>query len=472
MTIMTRHACRPMWVVALVFSVSISVSHTQAQELARGTVIEKVICQVDAGQSYALYLPSTYSPEKRWPILYALDPGARGRLPVDRFKEASERHGYIVAGSNNSRNGPMEVAVAAIRAMLNDTRSRFSIDDRRIYFTGFSGGARLAVAVASSYTGLVAGVIGSGAGFPPQIKPSATMPFVYFGVAGIEDFNFVEMRRLNRTLDGLGVVHRFAVFQGGHEWPPQEVCLDAIEWIELQAMRSGILAQREPFVDALFQRAAQTIAADESAGRVYEAFLGSAALASDFKGLRDVSAYQRKADQLKGTRDVQQSSRNERDEEENQYRWMARLMRLKENYRTADEREQVLLELTHAISDLRKKAERKEDSADRLIARRVRDQFFVELRQEAANYFESQDFERAAHSLSVATQVAPDNPRLFYNLACALSRGGRRSDALAALKTAVDKGFADLTSLETDSDLDQIRKEAAFQRMLASLRSK
>ena len=466
------HACWPLRLVALPFFVLLPVSQADAQDLARGTVIEKVVCRADAGQSYALFLPSTYSPARKWPILYALDPGARGRLPVERFREAAERYGYIVAGSNNSRNGPTEIAVAAVQAMLNDSRSRLSIDDRRIYFTGFSGGARLAIAVASSYTGLVAGVIGSGAGFPPQIKPAATMPFVYFGVAGIQDFNFVEMRQLNRTLDELGVAHRFAVFPGGHEWPPQEVCLNAIEWIELQAMRSGIQARREPFIDALLQKAMQTVAADESGGRIYDAYLGSAALASDFKGLRDVSAYQRKADQLKDTKHVQQSIRRERNEEESQYRWMARLMRLKENYRTADEREQVLLELTYAISDLRKKAERKEDSEDRLIARRVRDQFFVELRQEAANYVESGDYERAAHSLSVATQVAPDNPRIFYNLACALSRGGRRSEAIAALKTAADKGFTDLTALETDSDLDPIRKDAAFQKVLASLKSK
>jgi hypothetical protein len=41
-------------------------------ELAKGQIVDRVLCASDAAQSYALYLPSTYSADKRWPILYAL----------------------------------------------------------------------------------------------------------------------------------------------------------------------------------------------------------------------------------------------------------------------------------------------------------------------------------------------------------------------------------------------------------------
>jgi hypothetical protein len=46
---------------------------------APGQVIEKVVCEGSPDESYALYLPSNYTPSKRWPIIYAFDPGARGR---------------------------------------------------------------------------------------------------------------------------------------------------------------------------------------------------------------------------------------------------------------------------------------------------------------------------------------------------------------------------------------------------------
>ena len=51
--------------------------------------VEKVECSGAPGQSYALYLPSTYSPDKQWPILYCFDPAYRGMLPLQLFRDAA-----------------------------------------------------------------------------------------------------------------------------------------------------------------------------------------------------------------------------------------------------------------------------------------------------------------------------------------------------------------------------------------------
>src|SRR5947209_1939624 len=56
--------------------------------LPKGQVIERVVCRTDARQSYALYIPSGYTPARKWPILYAFDPLARGRVPVELFRDA------------------------------------------------------------------------------------------------------------------------------------------------------------------------------------------------------------------------------------------------------------------------------------------------------------------------------------------------------------------------------------------------
>ncbi|MCA1626778.1 MAG: hypothetical protein LC742_02275, partial [Acidobacteria bacterium] len=46
----------------------------RAESLPAGKVVEKVMTLADAGQSYALYLPSNYTPGRQWPILYCFDP--------------------------------------------------------------------------------------------------------------------------------------------------------------------------------------------------------------------------------------------------------------------------------------------------------------------------------------------------------------------------------------------------------------
>src|SRR5947199_4446716 len=98
-----------MFVTRFLCVLMLTVSALANEEIPRGRVVERVVCSGDKSQSYALYLPASYSAERAWPILYCLDPGARGRVPVERFHEAAERAGFIVAGSNNSRNGPVDV---------------------------------------------------------------------------------------------------------------------------------------------------------------------------------------------------------------------------------------------------------------------------------------------------------------------------------------------------------------------------
>src|SRR3989454_1955839 len=165
-------------IVSMVLLVSLSPSAQATQQtnaIPKGQIVERMECLSDSSQSYALYLPSNYTPDRKWPILYALDPGARGKTPVEHFKEAAEKYGWILAGSNNSRNGPWRRAAEAWSAMTKDTLQRFSIDDNRVYVTGFSGGARVALQLAQLCQDCLAGVIASGAGFPAGLAPSPQM---------------------------------------------------------------------------------------------------------------------------------------------------------------------------------------------------------------------------------------------------------------------------------------------------------
>ena len=158
--------------------------------------LDRVVCADDPTQTYALYLPAAYSPERQWGVIFAFHPAARGPLMVAKFRAAAEQYGYIVAASNNSRNGPHAVSAAAAKAMTTDVGHRFSVDPRRVYLAGMSGGARVATGIALANT-LIAGVIASSAGFP-DAQPRTTVPFAVFATAGTEDFNYLEMRQLDR----------------------------------------------------------------------------------------------------------------------------------------------------------------------------------------------------------------------------------------------------------------------------------
>lgn len=203
----------------------------EADDIAPGRVIT-ITCKHDSSQRYSCYLPTTYTPTKKHPILYCFSPGADGRSFVRLYKDVCEKYGWIVVGSLNARNGPYGPIEAAIKAMWQDTHARFSISDTRCYSSGFSGGSGMAFRMADMYPEQFAGVI------PMAVSTSwarrgvdiAKHIAVYF-IIGSQDM--VETVKTHaETLKQKGHKVYVNVFQGGHTLPPKEVAEAAVEWME------------------------------------------------------------------------------------------------------------------------------------------------------------------------------------------------------------------------------------------------
>jgi predicted esterase len=333
-----------------------------AQAPERGVPLDRVVCADDPTQTYALYLPAAYSPERQWGVIFAFHPAARGPLMVEKFRAAAEQYGYIVAASNNSRNGPHAVSAAAAQAMTADVGRRFSVDPRRVYLAGMSGGARVATGIALANT-LIAGVIASSAGFPDS-QPRTTVPFAVFGTAGTEDFNYMEMRQLDRRLSS---PHFLAVFRGGHTLPPDDVAFDAIEWMELQAMRSGRRSRDEALAARMLGKRRVRIARSTD---VAETVYLLRAVVEDFKGLLDVTAEQGRLEVLLRQSDVKKALKSERDSGDAEARMLGDIFTLEAQLRD-DARETALMTLRERLTRLSRRAASEADTPDRSQARRV-----------------------------------------------------------------------------------------------------
>ena len=69
-------------------------------------------------------------------------------------------------------------------------------------------------------------------------------------------------------------------------------------------------------------------------------------------------------------------------------------------------------------------------------------------------------------------QLRPDDPIVFYNLACSYSLVRDIDKALRAFKGAINRGYFDFEHLERDDDLSNLRKDRRFQRYLARIKEK
>ena len=468
------------FIVALLTHSAATQAIAQTESIPKGQIIEKVEALNDPSQSYALYLPSNYTPNRKWPVLYAFDPGARGRVPVERFKDAAEKYGWIVLGSNNSRNGPWELAVNAWNAMQKDSHQRFAIDDERMYTTGFSGGARAAVRV-GAVCNCLAGVIGGGAGFPSNLAPAPSMRFVFFSPIGVDDFNYPEVKTLEEPLTKAGITHRIQTFDGRHEWPPVSVATAGVQWMELQAIKAGKRPRDDAFINGVWEERLNQAKSHEESKKYLEAYETYLDLAQSFKGLRDVAQIETKVSQLRDSSELKTAIREEQKQIKKQRELESQLGSLiaardgqassEQTGNTSEEGLNSQNRIRLLLSELRNQSRATEDSTQRRVARRVLDGLFVGLIEQGIGLLQTKkNYSEAIKHFKLASEVNPDRFGTFFYLAWAYAANGDKKKSLQSLNKAAEKGFSDSAMITTNKAFDLIRNDPEYQQIIERLK--
>lgn len=65
------------------------------------------------------------------------------------------------------------------------------------------------------------------------------------------------------------------------------------------------------------------------------------------------------------------------------------------------------------------------------------------------------------------TALLPDDSVVHYNLACSLALLGEPDEAIRALARSLECGYSDLEYLKIDSDLDTLRNEPQYRKLLS-----
>ena len=105
------------------------------------------------------------------------------------------------------------------------------------------------------------------------------------------------------------------------------------------------------------------------------------------------------------------------------------------------------------------------------IARR--DPHYIEALQILGDaYTKTGQWGKGLHVDKRLARLCPDNPLVFYNLACSYSLMNHLDEAFSALRRAVRLGYDDARWLNKDPDLENLRRDSRFERIRDNISKK
>jgi len=443
--------------------------------LAVGTPVPRVTSAADTSQRYALYLPSGYDAEQTYPVLFLMDPRGRALVPIERFRAGADRLGFILLSSHHTlsdADSAFAVNGRALHAMIQDAQLRYAVDTRRFYLAGFSGTAHFAWFAAPFLDGHLAGIINAGDGLPPgassvQAAIAMTRPPAYIGTAGLGDFNYDAARLRDAALDSTRMPHRFVVFEGDHAWMPESLAGEALDWMQFQAMRTGMARYKPAWVDSLRLAHLAEAQALEAAGRWADAVRRYREVVADFEGRGDIDAARIRLNHLLQEPAALQAIEAREALTRRIEAYSEGVVAFIDDYRTAERvpRTNASLERLE-IERLRIESVDTVDTDLAGAARRMLAAVYASVSfYEARDFLAAADYERAAGMLRIAGAIRTDGV-VCYQLAQSEAQLGRVDAAFSALECAIDTTGVSAGHIENDMLLAPIRGDRRYRALL------
>ena len=429
-----------------------------------GEMVEGIACASNPTQTYTLYIPSTFTDDRRWPVLLVFDPRGRSLRAAELFREAAETYGWIIVSSDNTRSdGPMEPNMIALQALWPEVHTRLPADFDRIYAAGFSGGGAVAYLLART-TREVAGIVACGARHLPEEFKDNDVPV--FSTAGNTDFNYNEMHAVDAFFDERDNPHRLVIFDGTHSWMPSSVAREAVEWLELVAIQRGLREPDSELVELLFAVNLKTAQTLVSEGRLVEAARRFREMERTYNGLRDTSDLGRTVQEIERNPEYKRQRKELKRWGAFERQYLNEMNRQFAELRTAEIIPPVTqMALRFRIDELVRRAS--QPGVEGVTAQRALNSLTAGLSfYLPRDFMAAGQYDRLAASLELVLQIREDNSVWWYNLACARALLNRDELAMDALERALESGFNRTELLATDADLDSLRDRDDFKQLL------
>ncbi len=195
-----------------------------------------------ANSEYIVYVPDGLDKQARHPLVILLSPSGDAGLMIQTWKGPADRFKWVLLASKKFHNGIPGLEESrifnSIASVVRKGWLPVPIDQKRIMASGISGGGMGSHSFVFEFPDLISGVvINTGMMdaeyyFPKQNEYPRDKFAVF--LASPTDFRYQEMNRDQAFLKNLGWTTKWIEFEGGHTLAPQDVYLEAAQWVDGQ----------------------------------------------------------------------------------------------------------------------------------------------------------------------------------------------------------------------------------------------
>lgn len=407
----------------------------------------------DAAQPYIYYIPAGKDKDAL-PVVYLFDPHGDGSFPINKYKPLADAFGFILVGSNLSKNGNDWNTTEHIwQQLYTETKAKLKIDAKRLYTCGFSGGAKVASFIAIHHPE-IKGVIAGGAGLPDNEQP-ASYPFSFTAIAGEGDMNLTELVAINEALSHTRTRHRILFFDGKHEWAPPATMDQAFAGLQLDAMRDKLIPTSSTFINTYLTKSKARITICTKTNNLIKAGEEYDYTIAVLDGLINLNELKQQQTQLTNSPKYQQQKQAAQTllakEQQIKSSYMPHFQQTDMNYWSA------------TISELKGRAAIKNNEKamyQRLLAFLSLAFYSFSNRMIMAN-----DNAAARHFVELYKMADPTNSEAWYFSAIIDMREGHAPTAETDLKKAIYNGFRDMQRMDQQPEfktLDKSKLKAAI----------
>lgn len=427
-----------------------------------GDLLHRINCAGNSTLSYALYLPKNYVEEKKFPLIIFFDAHGDGTYPLEKYKLLADQYGYILMGSNDSKNGnsPQETGVI-LEEMVRSARTMLNSDSSRIYAAGFSGGARVAAMLALSPAGLQ-GLAIAGAGFPAD-QWYNNPPSVIVGIAGNRDMNLRELLNF-KPKENLSSRFQLLRYNGKHEWPPEEVFETAFMAFESYAMRDKFRPVDQQLLQHIDSRFRQLAAKLNVGGRLIESKLLYEAWMKDLDGMYD---YKEVVNNYNGLLSKPQFKMNSNNEQ----RILMEEDKLRQEYTEAIGTKDTVW-WTDKMKNLQNEIAQSKDRQRSEMLQRVQGHISLATYSALSRIMRTNMMDtKSTTYLSAIYRIADsENSESWYLSAMVAAVQSNSSLALSYLEKCASTGFSDVHRVQTEQAFQSLIMSKDFEKILNKMR--